>query len=433
MRRTLRVLLGACVLALCVGAPVLAQAPAEAAAARPDFPVATGPRLRADVQQRLQAAQDDADAGDYTRALARLDAIAREYTRTRALNRYERANLHYFYAFIHEARGQPADAIRAYEQVLAQRGLPETMELGTRYNLARLYVDAGEWQRADAMLGVWLRKTDAPPPEARVLRAQALYRLERHAEARREIQAALDGARRRHQPPQEAWYVLLRAVAYESGDLKATADTLLALARGWPRKTYLLQLSGIYGELGDPLRQVSAMEAALHAGWLGSESEQLALAYLYLDAGLPVRAARLLEEAVAARRVADSAANLELLGLAWRRAHDVQRAMPWLESAAQLANDAAMWARLAGIELEEARHGEAADAARRALALGGGPDRDATRVLLGTALYRLGRLQEAREAFAGVPRESTASGDARRWLRFLDGEIAREAELAREV
>ena len=415
----------------CALLPGMDPAPACAAETRaqPAFPVQRGPRVRAEVLERLQAAQDAADANDYARALELLDALQRE--RGATLNSYERANLFYFYGFIHDARGQPREAVAAYEQVLAQRDLPETMQQGTRYSLAKLYLAIEQWAQAAAMLEAWFRATDQPPPEAHVLRAQAWYHLEKYAAAIGEAEAALAEARRRRQPPQEAWYVLLRALAYESGDLRRTAATLETLARNWPRKEYLLQLSGIHGELGDTPRRVAAMETAYFAGWLASESELLGMAYLYLESGLPARAARLLEQALADGLVQQNAQMLDLVGIAWQQAREGERAMPWLERAAREANDAAMWARLAGIELDANRYAEAVAAAQKGLAdrAGGGQ----ARIVLGTALYRLGRLQEAREAFTAVPSNDAAARSARDWLRFLDTEIARAEELARDV
>jgi hypothetical protein len=49
--------------------------------------------------------------------------------------------------------------------------------------------------------------------------------------------------------------------------------------------------------------------------------------------------------------------------------------------------------------------------------------------MLGRALYAAGRLQEAREAFALAGKEPADSAVAAKWLRFLEGEIARKEML----
>jgi hypothetical protein len=54
---------------------------------------------------------------------------------------------------------------------------------------------------------------------------------------------------------------------------------------------------------------------------------------------------------------------------------------------------------------------------------------EGARVMLGRVLYAAGRLQEAREAFALAGEEPADSAVAAKWLRFLEGEIAREEML----
>jgi hypothetical protein len=49
--------------------------------------------------------------------------------------------------------------------------------------------------------------------------------------------------------------------------------------------------------------------------------------------------------------------------------------------------------------------------------------------MLGRALYAMGRLQEARDTFALAGKEPGESAAAAKWLRFLEGEIARKALL----
>lgn len=89
--------------------------------------------------------------------------------------------------------------------------------------------------------------------------------------------------------------------------------------------------------------------------------------------------------------------------------------------------------RVAGLQLEENADEQAVAAARRALELGGGRRPDSTRIVLGMALYNLGRHAEARAAFAEAARDERSRQSAEQWLRFLDAEIARAEQLARDL
>jgi tetratricopeptide (TPR) repeat protein len=136
---------------------------------------------------------------------------------------------------------------------------------------------------------------------------------------------------------------------------------------------------------------------------------------------------------VEAGQIEASAKNLELIGIALRQARENRRAIAWLERAAALAGDAEMWARLASLQLDEDASEQAVAAARKALAMGGGRRPDNTQVVLGMALYNLGRYDEARAAFTEAGRDPRSEQVATQWLHFLQTEIARAAQLAEEV
>jgi lipopolysaccharide biosynthesis regulator YciM len=307
------------------------------------------------------------------------------------------------------------------------------MEAGTRYGLAQLYVQTADWERASAMLQSWFKVVEDPAPEAYFLIAQVCYELKQYERGLHNLAAAMKAAQQRGDAPREQWYVLLRALHHELGDTANTARSLETLARLWPKKEYFLQLSAIYGEMQRAPQQLAAMEAAYFAGWLEGESELVNLGYLYLDAGVPWKAAQLLEQSLARQRIEASPKNLELIGIAWRQARENARATDFLEQAAAAADDAEMWARLASFELDEEHHQQAADAARKALALGGGRRPDNARVVLGMALYGLRQYEEARSAFSAAATDTRSQKIATQWLRFLDNAIERERLLARDV
>lgn len=396
-------------------------------------PARQTPLLRHDVLTRLGAAQREAEAGRVDEAERLLAALEHEHSGGNALNAYELANVHNFRAYLNYMRQDFPAAIRAWEQVLAQPGLPRAMEQGTRYSLAQLYVATSDWRHAATMLEAWFRLAPDPAPESWALLAQARYQLGEHDEALRAIGHAFDSAQSRGQPMRENWYLLQRMASFAKGDLPGTVKVLEVLAQRWPRKEYFVQLAGILGELGDSGRQLAVLETAYRGGWLGTESELLDLAYLYLGDGTPIRAARLLERGMKEGRVERSARNLELLGTALHQARENHPALEAYERAAALAKDADLWVRVASLQLEEDASEAAVASAGKALGLGGGRHPDSARMVLGTALYRMGRYREAREAFAAAATDQRSRGPAGQWLRFLDAEIARSEQLARDL
>lgn len=390
------------------------------------------PTLRHDIVARLGAVERAAGAGNFAAAERLLAALEEDYSATRALNSYERANVYNMRGWIHYTKQEYANAIHDWEQVLEQPDLPRPMVQSTRYSLAQLYLAARDWQQAAALLEAWFELADDPDPDDWLLLAQAHQQLGRNDEALQDIDRALVMARLRSQPPRESWYLLQRKAALAKNDLPAATRALEILVERWPRKGYFVQLAAALEELGDAVRERAVLEAAYRGGWLDGESELLDLAYLYLEDETPIRAVDVIEQGMRERRIAANARNLELLGTALRLARENRRAVEVLSRAARLAADAQIWTRVASLQLEMNDAEGAASSAREALALGGGQRPDTLQILLGTALYKLGRYVDARAAFVEAERDRRSRRPARQWLRFLDAEIARVAQLADE-
>jgi tetratricopeptide (TPR) repeat protein len=391
------------------------------------------PALRNEVYEKLSAAQQAAEGNNFSEAKSALDALVREYSGKKQLNSYELANVHNFYAFIYYSQENYQEAIRSYEKVLAQADIPEAMEIGTRYSLAQLYFVIEDYAKAAQALEAWFRVAPNPAPDAYILLAQANYQLKQYDKALQNVQKGMAEAERRNQEPKENWWLLMRVLYYEKGDIKKTTEILEILAKKWPKKDYFVQLSGMYGELKQDKKQLGAMETAYLSGWVAGERELVNMAYLYLGGDAPYKAARVLEKGLKAKQIEPTAKNLELYGIALRQARENKRAVVELERAAGLANDGEMWSRLANIYLDLDNNGKAAEAARKSINLGGGRRPDNTRIVLGMALYNLGKYKEAKNAFAEARKDKRSEKIASQWLKFLDTEIEREAELAKEA
>lgn len=391
------------------------------------------PALRNEVYEKLSVAQQAAEANKFAEAKTALDALVREFSGKKQLNSYELANVYNFYAFIYYSQENYQEAIRSYEKVLAQQDIPEAMEIGTRYSLAQLYFVIEDYAKAAQALEAWFRVAPNPAPDAYILLAQANYQLKQYDKALQNVQKGMAEAERRNQEPKENWWLLMRVLYYEKGDIKKTTEILEILAKKWPKKDYFVQLSGMYGELKQDKKQLAAMETAYLSGWVAGERELVNMAYLYLGADAPYKAARVLEKGLKAKQIEPTAKNLELYGIALRQARENKRAVVELERAAGLANDGEMWSRLANIYLDLDNNGKAAEAARKSVNLGGGRRPDNTRIVLGMALYNLGKYKEAKNAFAEARKDKRSEKIASQWLKFLDTEIEREAELAKEA
>ncbi len=404
----------------CGGVAMAAEAPVEK--------TRKTPALRNEVYEQLAKAQELSEAGNVNEALTILDKL-RDSQGRRALNSYELANMYNFYAFVYYQREQYGKTIDAYKKVLQQPDIPVAMETSTYYSLAQLYFVTENYDQAIRYLKDWFRVAENPQPDAYVLLAQAYYQTKQFDPALRNIEKAMALAKQKGKQPRENWFLLQRVLYYDKGDMKKVASVLEELLRRWPRKEYWTQASGIYGELKDEGRQLVALETAYVAGMLSREQELLNMAYLYLGADTPYRAAKVLQQAIDRKQIAATSKNFELLGNALRSSQELERAIPAMARAAELSDSGELWARLANVYLDSDNYAGAADAARTALGKGQLRRPDSTRIVLGMALFNLDKLPEAREQFVRAATDERSEKIASDWIKYLDNEEQRRQSL----
>jgi tetratricopeptide (TPR) repeat protein len=254
-----------------------------------------------------------------------------------------------------------------------------------------------------------------PSREARALLGHAYYLLEQYAEARAELELAT----RAMQSPPEPWLQVLLATCYEQKDFARAQQVLRGLAARFPDlRRYWVELSTIALYLEDEPLALASLELAEDAGLLeASDLVQLVRLNLHLDA--PARAARLLETALADRRVVTNAAHLELLGDAWVMAREYQRAADALSKAATLAPE-----RRSALALREGElyvHLERWERAMSVLDVAA-KSSDAriaaqANLLVGVAAYYQGEYARGLVAFGRAEAEETTRSEALQWSK----------------
>ena len=392
-------------------------------------PARRTPAIRERVYQPLAQAQECSEAEDMECAQELLDQV-REMD---DLNSYEVAQMWNFYAFIYFSQDNFGEAIRAYENVLLQAELPIGLEQTTMYSLATLYVQQEMYQDGLDMLDRWFALSDTPSPDPYILKAQIHYQLEQFAEGIEPVLTALEIAAQQGRDPQEGWYQLLNVFYFEQEDYPKVIETLTILAETWPKKDYLVQLAGIYGQEGEDNAQLALYEAAYEVGWLDRSTEFVTLAQMLLQADIPYKAAIILKDGLDEGRIESTEPNWRLLAQSWQLAQEDEAALPALIEASSLSDDGNLDHRLAQSYANLARWDECVEAARDALRRGGLNREDQANLLLGNCLVELKEYSEARNAFQAASRDDRSRAGAQQWLQYVRNEETREAEIARAL
>lgn len=386
------------------------------------------PALRNKVYEKLAAAQAAAEAKDMGEAADILEGMISSGGKN-ALNSYELANVYNLYAFVHYSREDYASALRAYEQVVAQPDIPVAMEVNTRFTIAQLYFVQEQWQKGINALKEWFAVTENPNANAYVLLSQGYYQVKDYDKALFNVEKAINMYKEKDKLPKEQWYNLARFLYFEKNDVNNTVKVLEELIKYYPKKQYWVQLSHMYGEQKKEPQQLAAMETAYVQDMLDKSTEQVTMAYLYLNAEVPYKAGKVLEKGLKNGSIERTSKNYEITGGAWRQAQEIDKAIPAMEEAAAKSDSGELYARLGNIYLDGDQYKKAITALNKGLKRGGVKRPDTAQLVLGMAYFNDKKYDKARQAFKAAGRDERSAKYARQWLKYLDSELDRQEKL----
>lgn len=419
------VLVGSCSLLPSFTAINLAQAAEESAAS--SVKTRRTPALRAKVYEQLARAQTLADANKTTEALAALDNVREKSS---SMNSYELAMMHNFYAFIYYNAEQFDKAITAFNQVVQQDAIPETLELSTLFSLAQLHMMQGNYDKTLSYIERWEKLNKAPvQANTFLLKAQAMYQLKDYKRAAGFINEAVAMVEKEGKVPEENWLVLQRAVFYELKQPQQVAAVLEKMVRHYNQGKYWLQLGGMYGELGEEKKQLAVLEAAYQQGFINTGADLFNLAQLYYYHQVPVKGARLMEQAMEKKLLAADLRNLKFTASCWTLAKEDDKAIPVLLAAAKLAEDGEIEAQLAQLYLNRSQFEQAIHAAEAALAKGKLRNPGVVHLVMGMAYFNQQNFNDALTQLAKAEQFDGAKRMAQQWVRFVEAEKAGQAKL----
>ena len=380
------------------------------------------------VYEQLTEIQELIEAKDYATAEVKIRDL-----REKKLSDYERAQIWNITAYSYYLQERYQDAIAAYDQVLAQPGLPEALLQSTLKTKSQLMFTIEDYEGALVVIRELMAVIPEPSADVLMIEGQALFQLARYDEALVPIKTAIEMYREQGQKPKENWLLLLRVIYFEQKDYENMLEVVKELIAYYPKDTYVLVLAGIYSELGDTKKQLALTEVLYEKGYLNNSSQIVNLANLYLLHGLPYKAAVVLEREMESDIIESTERNLRLLSQAWYTAREDEKSIPPLERAAQISEDGELYMRLAQSHINLENWAAAAEAARQGIRLGGLKRSDQAQILLGMALFNQKRLEQARTAFQAASRDQRSARAAGQWINYVDSEIKRRDLLTQEL
>ncbi|MDB5986326.1 MAG: hypothetical protein JWR16_1379, partial [Nevskia sp.] len=201
------------------------------------------------------------------------------------------------------------------------------------------------------------------------------------------------------------------------------------LVTNYPKDTYFLQLSGLYGLAGDQKKQLEVMHAAYLGGYVTNTSDVLNLARLYLAQDAPQRAVELIIAKMKDKTLAVNVETLQLLAQAMSLAKDIEQSVPVLVKLSAMSGLAKHFTYLGQAYNQLGDWPKAAEAFNAALHAKDLDNAPSIQMQMATALYNGNKLQQAKDAFAAASASSSEHDAASNWVKFINTEIERNAAL----
>jgi len=386
------------------------------------------PAMRNRVYVQLARAQKLADDGD---KIAGFDVLDEVKDKIDSLNSYEKAMLWNFYSFMYYGNDDIDNAIESFKNVVAEQAIPQSLYLSTLYSLAQLSMQQQHYKEALEFLTKWkVNNPKALSADQQVLFAQVFYQDKKYQQSLNYVSRAIIMAEEKKSLPKENWLILQRAIYFELKQPKKVTQVLAKLVRLYDKPQYWLQLSGMYGEIGEEDKQLAVMEAAYQAGYVTKENDITSLAQLYLFHGAPYKSAALLDKSLAKGLIKPKQKYLNLLAQSYLSAKEQGKAIPVLKQLSKIADTGKFDVQLAQTYLNNEQWQLALDSAETALKRGGISQNGTMYLVKGMAYFNIHKFDLALSALNQAEKSKGSEKMAQQWRKYVKREQSYQNRLA---
>lgn len=344
-------------------------------------------------------------------------------------NAYEKAMAYQGLSQIAYNADDVPGAIANNQRALELNSLDNKTHFTLVYQQAQLNMMEENYQGALSEIERWIALTGSESADALAIKGNALYRLEKFAEAAEALKRAIAMADK----PQSSWYPLLIASYSDAENYTEAAKVAEeALVKDPDNKNLVRQLASTYIEMDQAAKALEVLEKAYQRGLLteASDLKQLYQTYSFLDK--PASAAQIINEGLAkgilkadfdlyrglgnayalqAQNSAEGSAEQKNL---WSKAVEAYG------QAAALSKDGEMDFQRAQIMIQEQEsYAEGKKAMQQALARGGLKREGEAWILIGNAEYQMGNTQAAVAAYQKARAFPATKSMAESWLKSV--------------
>lgn len=348
-------------------------------------------------------------------------------------NPYEKVLLHQYMGYAYLGVENYAKAIESFNKMLAlSPNMPLATESSTIRIVGQLYSQLDNPKKALETLLKWTDYAEKLKPEDSYMFATLYYQLDDNKNALLNINEAVKAQEAAGKVPAESWFILQRGLYIDKEDYKSTLVVLEKLIKHYPKAQYWKQLSQLYRMLDRTNDALHAMETCYLMGGLTTERDLVNLAYSFLEAETPYKAAKVLKKGIYTDKIVEpTAKNLKTLADALRLAQNSKESLVEYERAAAKSTDGELIIGLAQAYLANDKFKDASKWGRDALRKGGIKRVDYANLTVAQAEFELKNYDEAIKFFREAGKDARSSKVAAQWIAFCEREKKKQ-ELANE-
>ncbi|MFP6808598.1 MAG: hypothetical protein VB957_15685 [Pseudomonadales bacterium] len=348
----------------------------------------------------------------------------------RGLNSYEHAQVWNTLAFAYYTLEDTPNTIKAYEMVLAQGTITEALEQSVVRALFQLFYSQENFAKSIRYIERWEAIRDTPDAGVTFIKSTAYYHMDDFDNALKFALRVEEIALEQQRTIKERWWYLQVVLYNELTDYEKVVSVLEKLIINYPKKQYWMHLAGMYGEMNEEGKALSAYYAAYTQDMFTKETEIVMLSQRLLNAEVPFEAASVLEKGFKEGIIEENEKNLKLLATAYTMSQDMSKAIDAWRDATKFTDEGDLHYRLAQALANEDRHKEAVKSYEDAIDVGDLKDAGDVNFWYGISLMQLENWDKATSAFrAASKRDKKMKKQAGQYIRYIKGEKRRQEEL----
>lgn len=375
--------------------------------------------------------EDDPDAEvpdpNPVAAIAALDRI-----RTDRLESHEKAEIYNLYAYSHYLTENIIESLRYYKLSIEEEGANGPLVVRNLKTIAQLSMLEDKFDDALDFYINWacIRLLN---PEVSLSAndygdlARIHYRRDEFNQALSYIEKSIDLEEVGGEPARESSYSMQRSIYYQQNDIPAVLEILKKMVVYYPNVRYWREMGGMFSELEDTESQLATFLVAYLQGGLDTAGQVKGLGYLMIGAGAPYEGAVIMEKGIDEGLIEEDEEVMRAIGSAYYQARELEKALPWMERAAEEKGEGEAYGGLAGIYTSLLQYEDAIRTGNQALRLDvNRPDQ--VKMTIGAAEVALRRYDDAIATFRSIT-DSRSRDAAQSWIRYSNAEKEREAQI----